>query len=408
MTMAHLATAQGRELLASLPPYVESEVLRVTSRLRAEGVPPEIASAALTQSRLRARARPRLGALADHLLLTQDGLEQATRPAVARRHAQRYVDAGVERVWDLGCGLGLDALGFAEAGLAVTAVERDPEVAAAAAANLSPYPRVDVVRACLEDVEPAPREAAWFDPARRTPGVADARGSTRRLWRLSDLSPSWDEVRATADRLAATGAKLSPGFRATDLPAGAEAEWVSVDGDVVECVVWWGDAVRRPGISAVVGQDDQWHVVSPLPEVPDPLAEGAGLLPYLAEPDRAVLAAGLSPVLAATVAGHELDDGVGYVTAPTPVDLPWARWYAVEEVLPLHAKAVRAWLRDHGYGRVTIKKRGVPTDPDRFRTELRLRAGQGGGRKEGTEEATLVLTRVAGSPQTLVVRPVTP
>lgn len=402
--LRRLTEAEGAELLEGLPPYDASEVLRLTQRLRALGADPELVAAALTQARLRARAADRLGPVAQRLLLTAEGLEQATRPAVARRHARRFLDAGVEHVWDLGSGLGLDALALADAGLAVTAVERDEEVAVAAAHNLAPYPRARVVRADVDEVHPGPGEGAWLDPARRTPGVADVRGRTRRLFRLSDLSPSWGTVQEIAARAAATGAKLSPGFSASDLPPGAEAEWVGVDGDVVECVVWWGAAVRTSGVSAVVGTSDpggtRWLTVAPSDAPPPPLAPGEQVENFLAEPDRTVLAAGLASTLAAAVGGHELDSGVGYVVAPAVVHVPWARWFVVDEVLPLHPRVVRGWLRERGFGRVTIKKRGVPTDPERFRADLRLRGGR------GAVEATLVLTRVAGTPSALVVTPV--
>lgn len=397
--MARLVAPEGRALLARLPRYDEARVLELSSRLRAEGVDPALVSAALTQARLRERATDRLGEVAQDLLLTTEGLEQATRPEVARRHAARLVDAGVEHVWDLGSGLGLDALAFADAGLAVTAVERDEEVAVAAAANLAAYPRATVVRGDVAEAEVARDDGAWLDPARRVVGVADVTGRARRVFRLADLSPSWEQVQAVAARARATGAKLSPGFAAADLPPGAEAEWVSVDGGVVECAVWWGTAVRRPGVSAVVRTPGSWVTVEAPDEAPEPLTPGEDLGPWLAEPDRAVLAAGLWGALPAAVAGRELDAGVGYVTAGRPVELPWARWFEVQEVLPLHARAVRAWLRERGAGRVTIKKRGVPTDPERFRAELRLRGGR------ATEEVTLVLTRVAGSPSAVVVRP---
>lgn len=400
-----LTTPEGQALLAALPPYEESQVLAVTARLRAEGHPPELVSAALTQARLRALARPRLGPGAARLLLTQDGLEQATRPVVARRRAERFVAAGTTHVWDLGCGLGLDAMALAEAGLEVTAVERDPVVAAAARANLSPWPAVRVVEGDLTDVSPGATDGAFLDPARRTPGVADVRGRTRRVLDLEDLSPSWAHVRAVAARDAVTAAKMSPGFPRAEVPPEAEAEWVSVDGSVVECTLWWGAQVDRPGRWAAVGRTEgseaTWSLVgTPEHDPPAPLTEEAALHTWLAEPDRAVVAAGRADALAALTGGAELDPGVGYVTAPEVVDLPWARWWSVVEVLPLHARTVRGWLREHGTQRVTIKKRGVPTDPDAFRRELRLRPGKG-----GTEETTLVLTRVAGTPRALVVAP---
>lgn len=401
--LRRLATGEGRALLDALPPYSDDQVLALTSRLRAGGTDPALVAAALTQARLRSRATPRLGPAADRFLLTADGLEQATRPAVARRHAQRFVDAGVDHVWDLGSGLGLDAMALAEAGLAVTAVERDAEVAAAATANLAPYPRARVVLGDVHDASPGPAEGAWLDPARRTPGVADVRGRTRRLFRLSDLSPSWDRVREVAATARATGVKLSPGFSARDLPDDAEAEWVSLDGAVVECAVWWGAAVRQTGVGAVIGSSGAdgttWTQVRPVDDPPPTLEPGETLPPWVVEPDRAVIAAGLTGTVAAAVDGRELDTGVGYVAAPARSDVPGARWFAVDGVLPLRARPVRAWLRERGVGRVTIKKRGVATDVERFRSELRL------PNRPSSTEATLVLTRVGGTPSVLVVTP---
>ncbi|WP_238154433.1 class I SAM-dependent methyltransferase [Ornithinimicrobium sufpigmenti] len=404
--LIRLAEGEGADLLASLPPYDEDAALALGTRLRAEGHEPALVAAALTQSRLRAAARPRLGPLADRLLLTQDGLEQATRPAVAARRALRWRATGVAHVWDLGCGLGLDARGLAEAGLQVTAVESDPAVSVAARANLADLAGVEVRVGDATRVSVGPDDGAFLDPARRTPGVADVRGRTRRVFRLEELSPSWTVVQQVAVDAAATGAKLSPGFPHAHLPAGTEAEWVSVDGSVVECAVWWRAAVRNAGRRAVVGTTDpfgevRWVEVDAPDSEAEPLDDPADLGPFLAEPDRAVLAAGRVDALTALTGGRELDHGTGYVSAPAVTPLPWARWYAVREVLPLHAKMVRGWLRQRGFGRVTIKKRGVPTDPDRFRTELRLRPG-----RAGSAEAVLVLTRVAGTPVAVVVEPV--
>lgn len=408
--LACLTEGEGARLLASLPPYDQAGVLALGTQLRRAGHAPALVAAALTQSRLRAAARPRLGPLADRLLLTQDGLEQATRPVVAARRAARLREVGVAHVWDLGCGLGLDALALGEAGLRVTAVENDAAAAAAARANLA---HLADVRVQLGDAASAPvgaDDGAFLDPARRTPGVADVRGRTRRVFRLEDLSPSWEVVRRVAATAAATGAKLSPGFPIAQLPAGSEAEWVSVDGSVVECAVWWRAAVRSTGRRAVVGTTGPdgavaWtEVGAPGPAdgvAQEPLTDSAGLGPFLVEPDRAVVAAGRVDALAARTGGRELDHGVGYVSAGSVTPLSWARWYAVREVLPLHARVVRGWLRDRGVARVTIKKRGVPTDPERFRAELRLRPGRGGG----GAERTLVLTRVAGAPAAVVVDP---
>jgi len=117
---------------------------------------------------------------------------------------------------------------------------------------------------------------------------------------------------------------------------------------------------------------------------------------WLYEPDRAVIRAGLTGALTSVVDGFELDSGVGYVTSDRCVDVGYARRFAVDESMPLNVKALRAWLRERGVGRVTIKKRGVVLDADELRRQLRL---------SGSVEMTLVLTRVKNQQVCLVVRP---
>ena len=75
---------------------------------------------------------------------------------------------------------------------------------------------------------------------------------------------------------------------------------------------------------------------------------------------------------------------------------PFARSYEVLEELPYKEKALKAALRERGVGRLTIKKRGVDVVPEELRKRLAL---------SGDEEATLVMTRVAGKGTALLVRP---
>jgi len=121
-----LLTSEGLRLLDALDP-VEStaDVARTVSRLRKAGHSPELVSAVVGQARLRVRARAKFGDFAERMLFTRSGLEQATRLAVAARHAGRLRDAGIGSVADLGCGIGGDALGFAALGIRVHAIDAD-------------------------------------------------------------------------------------------------------------------------------------------------------------------------------------------------------------------------------------------------------------------------------------------
>jgi len=399
-----LVSGEGWGLLQSLPPYDESSAMALGDRLRAAGFDPDLVAAALTQSRLRAKARDKFGEFASGMMFTADGLEQATRLEVAARHAARFRDAGVRHVHDLGCGIGSDAMAAAGLDLQVTALDADEVTAAVAGVNLRHWPSARTLVARVEDAElpsgaAARHVGAWLDPARRTPGVADARGRTRRVFHLQGISPSWDTVREIAAALPATGAKLSPAFPHASVPRGTEAQWTSYAGEVLECALWWGPLVQRAGRSALVlapgGRISAVHESDAPALIPAAQALG-DVGQWLYEPDRAVIRAGLTGALTAATDGLELDPGVGYVTAERALELPWARRFFVSEAMPFNVKALRAWLRERDVGRLTIKKRGVSTDADVLRRQLRL---------SGSTDLTVVLTRLAGQQVVLAVRP---
>lgn len=405
-----LSSGEGWALLQSLPPYDESTSLGLQLALREAGFDPDLVAAAMTQSRLRARAAEKFGEFAGGMLFTPDGLEQATRLAIAGRHAHRYAAAGVRTVHDLGCGLGSDAMAFAALELDVRAVDADPVTARIAATNLRHWPSAQVTCARAEDVrlplgEGARHIGVWFDPARRVSGVADIRGRTKRVFSLDAIAPSWSFVLDTAARVPATGAKLSPAFPHGSIPRGAEAQWTSWDGDVVECAIWWGPLVAHPGRTAAVHRQDAVpslvteEEAEPAAQAPA-LASVSDVGEWLHEPDRAVIRAGLTGALVAAVEGHELQPGVGYVSSHSGRDIPWARRYRVVEAMPFSAKRLARWLRDHGHDRVVIKKRGVTIDADALRRQLKMT-----GRGKGGSEATLVITRIGGSQVALVVTP---
>ncbi|WP_347352865.1 class I SAM-dependent methyltransferase [Intrasporangium sp.] len=404
-----LAGPEGWSLLQALPEYDEASALQLQTRLREHGVDPALLAAAMGQSRLRARAREKFGEFARGMLLTSDGLEQSTRLPLAARHAGRFAAAGIALVHDLGCGLGADAMALAALGLDVSAVDADPVTAAMAAVNLRHWPGSTVRCARAEQVRlPAGAEArtvgAWVDPARRTVGVADARGRTRRVRSLDDISPSWDEVRGIADRVAATGAKLSPAFPHAAVPPGAEAQWTSWHGEVLECAVWWGPLAETAGRTAAVCGPGSAVVVTEAAAAGalgrEPLGSLDTMGDWLYEADRAVIRAGLTGALVAAVDGTELGADMGYVTSSAAYDVGWARRYRVRAALPFSTSTLGRWLRDHGHDRVTIKKRGIATDPDLLRRRLKMT-----GRGKGGSEATLVLTRVGGRQVAVVVEP---
>ena len=85
-----LGTEEGRRALELASTFDDPSGLAAASALRAL-VDPELASAVLTQTELRRRARTKFGDRAATMLFTRDGLEQATRPDVAAQQDRKSV-----------------------------------------------------------------------------------------------------------------------------------------------------------------------------------------------------------------------------------------------------------------------------------------------------------------------------
>jgi SAM-dependent methyltransferase len=381
-----LRTPEGVNALALAGEVADLDPLAAAASVRARGVAPDLAAAALTQVELRRRAVAKFGAAAGRMFFTRAGLEQATRAVVADRRAARLAAAGVKTLADLGCGLGSDALAAARAGLSVYAVEADPQTAALAAANVAESGLADLITVECADattVDLAGFDAVFADPARRRAG----RG---RVFDPRSYSPPWDFVAALADRVPRTVLKLAPGIDHALLPSGAEGEWVSVDGDLVEAAFWCGPlaaaprrAVLLPSAVELTGSGVEAAAVGPV----------GG---YLYDPDPAVVRSHLVAEFAATVGGRLADPSIAYVYTDTPVDTPYARRLTVTDVLPFSLKRLRAILRERGVGRLEIRKRGSALEPEKMRRDLKL---------SGPAAASLVLTRVAGAPTVILCRP---
>ena len=388
-----LTAPEGRALLAALPAYRDADALALGERLRRHGVDPAFAAALLTQARLRERAREKLGPDAARLLLTSDGLEQATRPEVARRRAERLAATVGEAalVADLGCGIGTDTTAYAAAGLRVLAVERDPVTAAVATANVAALglaDRVEVRCSDLREVDLSGVDAAYVDPARR--------GDGRRSRDPEEWSPPWSGVRALADRVPLV-VKAAPGIAHGLVPPGADAEWVSVDGDVVEACLWMGRLARHGRRSAALLPSG-----AVLEDGRTPPPGAAAPLGYLYEPDGAVIRAGLVAEAAALVDGLLVDPTIAYVTSARLVATPFLTAYQVLEAVPFSLRRVRDLARSRGAGDLVVKKRGTAVVPETFRTQV-LTGLPTRGRGP---TLTVVLTRVLGQHAALLVEPV--
>jgi len=387
--LVELLSPEGLRLLDSLPRYESSnDALKSVAGLRKAGHSPARVAAVLSQSRLRSRAAAKFGPFAERMLFTEAGLEQATRLKVAALHAGRFQSAGLTSIADLGCGIGADALAIAALDIGVLAVEKDEVTAALAAFNLAPWSNARVEHADATEVNLTGIDGVYLDPARRD--------GARRLNNPSDWTPSLDFAFDLAGRYP-TGIKLGPGIDRDLIPDDAEAQWVSVDHDVVELGLWFG-ALARPGIrrAALVITAAGAAELTASDDSDD--AEVGELGEYIYEPDGSVIRARLIGDLARQLDARMLSDSIAYLTADTAIATPFATCFRVLDSFPYDEKRLKKELATRGVGTLEIKKRGIDVDPAQLRKKLSLK---------GKASATVILTRVAGRHTALLCERVT-
>ncbi len=383
-----LLSPDGRELLRSAEAiYDGSNALAVASSLRKNFESSHVA-AAITLTGLRRRGRAKFGEDAATMYFTPDGLEQATHPIVAAhravrlRHALHDVQGSVV---DLGCGIGSDLLAFAGQDLRATGVEMDQLTAAVARANLG-------VRGCPGEVVVADArstvrssyDVTFVDPARR--------GAAGRTFDPAAYEPPWSFVEDVLTGPAVV--KVAPGIPHELVPAGVEAEWVSLGGRLKEAALWsvGPDRVRRR--ATVLRDGAPEATISDQDAATEPTAAPPGRFVY--EPDDAVVRAHLVTAVCAIVSGWLLDEHLAYVASDRLVPTPLARAYEVVDVLPFKEKQLRAALRARDIGALTIKKRGITVTPEGLRSRLAL---------TGSTPGTLILSRTPRSSVALLVEP---
>jgi SAM-dependent methyltransferase len=386
-TLDWLRTTEGGRLLVhAAQAWADhaGDPVRVAALVRRLEPDAEKAAAATTQAQLRAKGVAKFGDAAHQMFFTPDALEQATRTRVADHRAARLAAAVPGgSVVDLGCGIGGDLIAFARAGLVAAGVDLDPVRVAMARANLDALGLPGAVQAGdATTVDPSGFDAAFADPARR--------GGRGRVFDVAGWAPPWPWVLDLLQRRALV--KVAPGIGHDLVPPGAEAEWVSDGGEVKEAVIWSPGLSTTDRRATVIGE----RGLATLTDEDDPGADVREVGAFLYEPDGAVVRAGLVTAVAAGVDGGLVDEHIAYVTSDASFRTPFARGYRVLEQLPYREKQLRAALQERGIGRLTIKKRGVQVVPEELRRRLALR---------GENEATLVLTRVAGQGTALLVQP---
>jgi len=378
----------GQRLLSQATASDLSDAGRLStlSHLR-RGATPFQAAAAYETAWLRQRASTKF-ARAGQMYFTREALEQASGEMVGTYRASHF--AAFDVVGDWCCSIGGDAIVMAAQTerMTVHALDIDPLRLAMAAENARAYgvgERIHWIEADLTQATLPRVQAAFFDPARRA--------GNRRAVRLADYVPPVELVQIWRKQVQCIGVKVAPGISDAELNAlqPAQVEFISVDGDMKEATLWFGDGLPI-GRRATLLRQGQLPItldavpISARPALSMPQA-------YVYEPDPAILRAHLVEQVALELGAAQLDAQIAYLTSSRFTPTRLARCWRVLDWLPFNLKPLRARLRQMDAGSVTVKKRGSPVDTDALAKQL---SGP------GAREWVVVLTQAEGRPVAMI------
>jgi THUMP domain-like/Methyltransferase small domain len=387
--LLNLMSPEGQSLLAELSGLSDkTDALKVVTKLRKSGHSPDLIAAALSQTKLRRKAKAKFGEFAENMFFSQMGLEQASRLQVAAIHAGRFRAAGINNVADLGCGIGAEAMAMASLDIDVTAVELDATTAMIASYNLAGFDNVVVENADVTKMDLEKFQGLFLDPARRD--------THARKFDPETFQPNFSWVINTAKTKPAI-VKLGPGLPHELIPDEAEAVWVSCDGELVELGLYFG-SVRRKDVSRaalLITTTGKYELTSN--SKTEMIAEIKQIGEYLYEPDNALIRSHLIGELTQELNLHAVSPKIAYLSSNELINSPWLKAYKIIDNLSFDRKKIKAYLKERGIGILDIKKRGADITPEQLRKELN---------PKGSNAATLIITRVNDQHRALVVEPI--
>jgi hypothetical protein len=396
-TLTFLLSDVGQAWLAETAQLLTQQShLAVASYLR-QKLPVDQTHALLETCLLRQQAASKF-ALSAQMYFTRDGLEQASGEQIAAYRAGRF--AQLNPVWlaDLGCGIGGDALALTAVSSHLIGWDLDGVRLRLAQENMRVAglgERFTAVQTDLRHWHPSPQlSALFFDPARRS-----AQG--RRLFSVAQYQPPLSLWQSWQAKVRDTAVKISPGVAYEELPPPslAEAEFISLDGEVKECVLWTGNLHSGVARRATLLPCGTTLTTADLP------TEGVPISPpqaFLYEPDGALIRAHLVEAVAAQLGAHKLSPEIAYLTADRGQVTPLARCFVVWDWFPFQLKRLRHYLHERGVGEVVIKKRGSPLEPDWLQQALRLNKKREKGKGN---TAVLFLTQYQQEPIVIIGAP---
>ena len=400
------------------------DALQVSTRLAKEGYSNEERAAIMDYMALVPKFREKFfgdSKLKNAFLLCDKlALEQSTAKDIGHWKAKLWPSEGT--VNDLCCGMGGDSLFLPET-LRVTGIDLDEDRLAMYRYNMQALGKS--ANTLCADVRSVDNSADYFtiDPARRA-----IEGENQRD--LRNLTPTLEEVVEISKHYKGGMAKLPPGYPPAEIPDGTEIIYIGGHSDCREFLVLFGALAKNPdSVRAVIvdksgdtvaewsrkrdrsletldddlqekldkndsleGKDRTYRTATSKSDLP--LGE---ISPFISEPAPVLIRSHLFNQ-AAQVSdpnAHLISEGIAYVSTEKQLPAPGFACYEVLAHTEIATGAVRAMLKEHDVGKITLKLRGVRLDPDAEIKRLK---------PKGKNSAILFYTRALGEKVAILAR----
>jgi SAM-dependent methyltransferase len=377
-SLKFLRTPAGSMLLQQATDLIQSGVdlltmlTRLQKQVSRDALGEKHVRAAVETGELRQKAKTKFS-WGEQGFFSKEALEQSSSEAVSTYRSKRYQP--YSHVLDACCGIGADAISLADISR-VTAVDNDPLRLALAQFNAELMGRSIqfLEQDVLTGVLPTDVDAVFFDPDRRADGI--------RHVRVTEMVPDVKAFLSLWPDEFPIGIKLAPGVFRDELDDfDAEVEYISLNGELKECVTWLGSLRTARRRATMLPSGESFSSDSEISD--EPTIQPLGM--YLHEPDPVFHRAGLVSDLAEKLQCWQIDHSSSILSSDELIASPFIESFRVEASFPFQLKALRKELRSRDIGRLTILKRGAQVDVNQLQKQLKL---------EGSRHVWLMLTQI--------------
>ena len=280
------------------------------------------------------------------------GMQQATSTAIAKHKAIRFQNK--EQIFDLCCGIGSDLRALPHHTIGI---DNDELRCWMAHENTS-----KTIHCCdATTYEMNTNCVIHIDPSRRS--------SSRRIFELESMLPSFTDVCAITKNTSGGCIKLSPAINPEDLeplPHPFEIEYIEENNRLVQAAIWYGSLTDNQHESTATSMKLGTSVTG-FAEQP---AFSTEIKQWILEPNVALERAGLHGTLGNQFGATELSPGIGLLSAKSNPNIPWFTAFEILEVTSLRLEKVAAILRQLKCTQVEVKTRDKTVDPNQWQNKL--------------------------------------